>query len=356
MKKVTFLVPTLRGGGAERVVSRLTSYLARSNSISVATWDDTSRAYDFGGSLISLNLPAKGSYPLKAVQLIRRAHSIAQYCNTNAVDKVCSFMESASIPLLLAKPLLNRHVRLTIAIRIAPRFFGPLTSLVIRNLYQMADSIVMQTNQGKEDAVSIWGFDKDKCHVIPNPLDSSLLSPTPSFTSRKEGLIVAIGRLEQQKRFDLLLNAFSRLPTNIAQQLVILGSGAKMDELKELSVKLGVSNRVQFLGHLADPTIWLDQCSLFVLSSDFEGFPNALAEAMARGCPIVCTNCDTGPREMIQDGISGLLTPINDASALTKSINYMLEHKAFARSCGIEARRKSEDWTIDQIAPMWLCH
>jgi glycosyltransferase involved in cell wall biosynthesis len=160
--------------------------------------------------------------------------------------------------------------------------------------------------------------------------------------------------LAPQKRFVDLISAFSRLPRHIATQLVIVGSGSELSALSTCARVNHVQDRVCFLGETADVMHWLDRCSLFVLSSAFEGFPNALAEAMARGCAVVSTDCETGPAEMIEHDASGLLVPVGEIGALSSAMFRVLDSQVLASQFGVAARQRAESWSLEKIVPMWI--
>jgi len=351
---LAFVVPTLRGGGAERVVSRLSSCLARTVPTVVISWDARDPAYVFGGHVVDAGLPAAKSIVLKVVRQQQRKNKIRGLLSHFGVTRVVSFMESASIPVLLARESLGAGVHVTVAIRISPSFFGPMQRLQIRYLYPRADRIVLQTDAGRAHAVNSLGLPAGKCRVIPNPVDSQFLGPPRVFSSRIPGLVVGVGRLEAQKRFADLIAAFACLPRRLASRLVIVGSGSEFGFLSECAQRFQVGERVSLVGETPDVIHWLDRCSAFVLASEFEGFPNALAEAMARGCPVVSTDCETGPCEMIKHGVSGLLVPVGDVGALSRSISQILDDREFALKVGSEARQAAEKWSLERIAPLWL--
>jgi glycosyltransferase involved in cell wall biosynthesis len=202
--------------------------------------------------------------------------------------------------------------------------------------------------------VNEWGFSAEKCRVIPNPLDPQFLGSLPAHSSRIPGLVVAVGRLEPQKRFRDLISAFADLRRNQASRLVIVGSGSELRALAEYVRERHVEDRVTFAGPTSDVMYWLDRCSLFVLSSGFEGFPNSLAEAMARGCAVVSTDCQTGPSEMVAHGVSGLLVPVGDVAALSVAMRQVLDNQEFASRLGTAARRTAEKWSLESIAPLWV--
>jgi GalNAc-alpha-(1->4)-GalNAc-alpha-(1->3)-diNAcBac-PP-undecaprenol alpha-1,4-N-acetyl-D-galactosaminyltransferase len=351
---IALIIPTLQSGGAERVVSHLSRHFAARQRVAVITWDGRNPAYGLGGELIDLELPAQPSLVGKLRQQRRRIRSLAGALERLHADQAIGFMESANVPLILARRHLNRPLHLTVSIRISPSALGWLESWNMKRLYPRADRIVVQTQAGLTAIVKEWGFAPERCRVIPNPIPESLLVPPPPHSTREAGLIVAVGRLDPQKSFHSLIEAFSRLPPAIASRLVILGDGPLKESLGHRISELAIADRVQLMGQTRDVSQWLDRASLFVLSSRYEGFPNALAEAMARACPIVSTDCRTGPGEMLRHGHSGLLVPVDDQQALESAMIRLLTDRRFASECGDMARSTAEKWNVESIAPLWL--
>jgi GalNAc-alpha-(1->4)-GalNAc-alpha-(1->3)-diNAcBac-PP-undecaprenol alpha-1,4-N-acetyl-D-galactosaminyltransferase len=351
---MAFIIPTLEGGGAERVVSHLSTYFAQRQRVAVITWDGRNPAYPIGGELIDLDLPARPTLIGKAMQQQRRIRSLSAALDRLEAVQAIAFMEAASVPLILAKKRLRRQPHITVSIRTAPSAFGRLSRWNMMRLYPRADRIAVQTQSGLQTYLAQWGFAADKCRVIANPISPAFLIPPPAYSSREPGLVVAVGRLSPEKAFHALIAAIAGIPRAVASRLVILGEGPLRESLQRRIAELELSDRVQLLGSTTDVVSWLDRASLFVLSSQFEGFPNALAEAMARACPIVSTDCRSGPGEMLSHERSGLLIPVDDPLALGSAILRMLTDHRLATECGHQARSAAEKWAIERIAPLWL--
>lgn len=354
MDVIAILVPTLQGGGAERVASRLSLQFSTTHRVLLVTWDGRHPAYEFGGQLIDLMHPSSSTILGKVFRVWRRHLALAKVLEENHVTHAIALMESVGIPLAMAKRRFSLSLRATVSVRNAPDRVPFLMRKVASWWYRSADCVVVQTNDGLQRLYSQWALPEARCRVIPNPIPTEWLADVIPFKRRQVGLVVAAGRLEPQKDFKLLLQAMSRIHPSVPWRLVILGEGSQRTSLQTLASKLGISDRVQLPGYVQDVRAWLDQARLFVLSSRHEGFPNALAEAMARACPVISTDCPTGPGEMIEHGRSGWLVPVGDMAALTNAMNEALLDHRRAELFGCAARRRAEDWAIDRIAPKWL--
>ncbi len=187
----------------------------------------------------------------------------------------------------------------------------------MRHFYSRLDGLVTVSQGVKDDVVAITGMDPRTIRVIPNPvitpgLADAARQPTghPWVDEKDLPLIIAVGRLTRQKDFPTLLRAFARVAAGHPARLVILGEGAEREGLLALADELGIGGRVALPGFQSNPHAWVAPADLFVLSSRWEGSPNALTEAMALGVPVVATDCPSGPSELLQEGrVAPLVTP-----------------------------------------------
>ena len=156
--------------------------------------------------------------------------------------------------------------------------------------------------------------------------------------------MVAAGRLEFQKGHDVLLRAFAASAACAELDLVILGEGSLEATLKAQARALGVAERVRFQGFEPNPWAWFARARAFVLASRWEGFPNALLEAMACGAPVIASACDFGPREAVEPGRSGLLVPPGDVEALRSALDLLLSDPDLGRRFGLAAAARAQDF------------
>jgi glycosyltransferase involved in cell wall biosynthesis len=211
--------------------------------------------------------------------------------------------------------------------------------LPLRVLYPMADAVVAVSKGVATDVRRITGLPFHKIHVIPNPVVTPkmfLLAREPVdhpwFLDHSTPVMMGMGRLTRQKDFPTLLRAFAAVRSQRFCRLMVVGKGRDRPKLKRLAEVLGIQDDVDFPGFVANPYGFLSRAALFVLSSIWEGSPNALAEAMALGVPVVATDCPSGPREILQGGLYGALVPMGDADALAQAMAETLAHppdKAF---------------------------
>ena len=201
-----------------------------------------------------------------------------------------------------------------------------------RRSYPFADFAVGISRGTTAELEGIPGMARDRIHTIHNPVVSADLdrkareSPHhPWFDDRPCPVILAIGRMRKVKDFSTLLRAFARLLVQRPARLIVLGEGRLRPALRSLAQELGIAEQVDFPGFKENPYAFLARADLFVLSSRNEALPTVLIEAMACGCPVVSTDCPSGPREILEDGRLGPLVPVGDAEALAEAMARVLD-------------------------------
>lgn len=220
--------------------------------------------------------------------------------------------------------------------------------------FRLADGAVFQLPKVAEYYDNIKG----PTAIIPNPVNEQTIYIDSSFSSRQD-LIVTVGRIDLfQKRHDVLIQAFALfLVKHPSYRLVIYGKGESSDEekLKNLIEEKGLQEKVELAGEVKNPIEHIRDAKFFVLSSDFEGIPNALIEAMSIGLPCISTDCRPGGAAMlIEHGKNGLLVPMGDAEGLCNEMNYMATHPELADSIGEEARKINLRFSDNSIISKWV--
>ncbi len=196
-----------------------------------------------------------------------------------------------------------------------------------RNIYKQADSLIAVSSGVASDISNITGTPLEKIHTIPNPVvtpDMEALAGKSIehdwFTPKDKPVLVGLGRLDHQKNFEALIRSVGKVREQIDCRLLILGEGRWRPRLERLIKALGMTASVQLPGFVENPYPYLARADLFVLSSLWEGSPNALSEALALGVPVVSTDCESGPREVLQNGKYGPLVSVGDTNAMASAI------------------------------------
>lgn len=275
---------------------------------------------------------------------LRRAHP----------DVVISFLDTTNLLTLMASWGLG--IPVVVSERNDPREYsiGLAWSVLRSMLYRYADTVVVQSCAIRDWVLRLPGI--RATHVIPNPL--SPISNGSKQASRPHAsthAIIAMGRLVRQKGFDILIEAFSRCATKHPDwSLVILGEGPERGSLQILAASLGITDRVHLVGQVREPAAILKGADLFVLSSRYEGFPNALVEAMACQLPVVSTDCSSGgPRDIIRDGVDGILVPPKDVMALASAMDRLMMDDGQRQRLGRRAGDVVERFSINTVMKLW---
>jgi glycosyltransferase involved in cell wall biosynthesis len=335
--RIVFFIASTQCGGAERVAATLVSAWARrGHAVTLATWEAQGTIPFFAPSadveLVQLGVAGATRGVVGAVAAnLRRLRAVRACVRDRRADVVVAFGDTTNVTVLLSLTALG--VPVVVAERVDPARWplpAPWPSMR-RRLYPRAARVVVQT----EGAAAFFDALPRRPVVIPNPVASRPRFVAVSPARRRR--ILAVGRLVRQKGFDLLLEAFARVaPTVPDWELRIVGEGPEGESLRGLARRSGIESRVTFPGRVHPIDDELARADVFVLSSRFEGFPNALAEAMAGGLAVISFDCPSGPRELVRDGVDGLLVPPEDASALADALVALLSDPA--RRAGLAAR------------------
>ncbi|MCP3097525.1 glycosyltransferase [Myxococcus sp. K15C18031901] len=231
----------------------------------------------------------------------------------------------------------------------------------LRLLYPRMSRIVACGHDTARSFQELVPVPSDKLQVIPNFVDGATVraageAPLPDWAVPifQKPVVVAVGRLEPQKGFDVLIraHALSR-QRGVDANLLIVGVGSLEHELKALAESLGVASSVFMPGFASNPHALMRRAAAFALSSRFEGLPMVLLEALALGCPVVSTDCPSGPGELLAHGEHGVLVPVEDAPALSAALERVVSDAAWQRELSRRARARAEDLSSERALGAW---
>jgi len=350
-------------GGAERVATNLANAWAeRGDQITlVATYSKKGECFYSLSKNIELHYLADlvdNENRKDFLQQINRLLALRRLIKTIQPDVVLSFLSNVNIAALIA----TRWTKYPVIV--SERAYPPMIPLgtfyeKLRGwIYPYAASIVMQTSMGKQWVVD--NFPLGRSAVIPNSVVYPLVAfepklPVESVISEDRKVLLAVGRLDEQKGFDYLLLAFAKLAKEHQDwDLVILGEGPIRQSLISQIRTLELESRVHLPGRAGNVGDWYQRADLYVMSSRFEGFPNTLLEAMAHGCAVVSYDCDTGPRDIIRHEENGLLVnPMGDIPALALALDRLMKNDAARQEMGQKAIEVRVDYSLENIIKMW---
>jgi glycosyltransferase involved in cell wall biosynthesis len=225
-----------------------------------------------------------------------------------------------------------------------------------RKAYRAADCVLVNSTELAASLAGTLGLQPARLRVIHNPVDVETVrrraaEPPPGAPERR--YLVSVGRLQPQKGHDLLLRAFAASSVRADHDLVLVGEGPEEGNLLALAAALGIAGQVRFVGFSANPWAWVGQARLFVLPSRWEGFPNALAEALACGTAALAADCRFGPRELLEHGVSGWLVPPDDPEALRDAIDRLAGDDGLRLSLAAGGLRRVEALRLEAILPLY---
>ncbi len=330
-KHIAFFVPSLRGGGAEKMMIHLANSFAN-RGLQV----DLIMAEDSGVYEMPKNV---NKVCFKVSKLKYSSFPLIKYLHYKKPYVLIATMEHASIIAVLANFLARSRTKIIarVANTLSLSLQGtPLRRRLIRKygamfFYRFADRVVANSKGSAEDLIKTLKLKRDKVKVIYNPtvtpdiFEKAKEEVDHKWLKNKKSLVLlAVGRLHQQKDFPTLIKAFNKLKREA--KLIILGEGEKRKELEKLIKELNLEDSVDIPGFVDNPYAYMARADVYVLSSRWEGLPNTLIEAIACGTPVVSTNCPSGPSEILENGKYGKLVPVGDTNSLAEAIEEALEN------------------------------
>jgi glycosyltransferase involved in cell wall biosynthesis len=358
-----FYIYSLGSGGAERVTVNLANYWAgrgwRITVVTAATVADDIYVLNPAIARISLNLPQNGGNPgAKLTRAVKRAWALRRMLLNVKPDLAVAMMDTSCATLALAASGLRGIVPVGSLHNHPPciatnSLFHAIQSMTYRNL---AALFVLTRETAAWIAANTYAR---RIEVVPNPIPWPLAGGSPklnpdSICKPGRKLLLAAGRLVPQKGFDLLIEAFAHLAERHNDwDLTILGEGPERQRIEQTISERGLGTRVKLPGWAGNMPDWYRRARLYVMSSRHEGFPNTLAEAMAHGLPAVSFNCDTGPGDIIRDGIDGFLVPTEDVPALVASLERLMSDEDLCEAFGSAAKQARDRFSMERVTQMW---
>jgi glycosyltransferase involved in cell wall biosynthesis len=328
--KIAIFLPDFRKGGAQAMMINLANHWAETGNI-VTMVSGTSA----GGWMEKIspavqivcgtgNGALSGFIPLcKALKKENPDILFSALYHANIIASLAAFLT----PGYATRVVLSERNHLSSSLKDVPLLRRLLLYPLIVVSYRLADRIIAISNGVRDNLINDFHLPAEKALTVYNPVITpgfaEKISETAQhewFQNRDYPVVIAAGRLVPQKDYPTLLMAFARLTEKNRARLLILGTGYLELELKDLCLRLGIADRVAFIGQVDNPLAYMKQADLFVLSSAWEGFGNVLVEALYCGLPIVATNCPSGPSEILEGGKYGTLVPPKDPDALARAI------------------------------------
>ena len=363
-RRVVLVINNMGGGGAERVLATVANHLhgALGWSVTVLTLQAGPVRYPLlpGIEVRSLHggLLTVGARNLLGVPFL--AAELALYLRRHPADAVMSFLVRANLIHVLSTWFGNRR-RIVISERCATDALYKGNALrprmmrwLIGALYPWANRVIAISGGVKESLVRL-GVPPDLVRVIYNPQNLREITAAAGDVSapRPAGrpfTIVTVGRLTEQKDYPTLFQAFTQvLDGGLDARLVVFGEGPDAAKLHALARSLGIHERIDWRGWVPSPHAQMAACDLFVMTSRWEGFGNVIVEAMACGLPVVCTDCESGPREILGDGEYGMLVPVGDSAAVAGAMQRLATDRDLHATLRARGLARAREFDVSRI-------
>jgi glycosyltransferase involved in cell wall biosynthesis len=333
-RHIALFMPSLNGGGAQRVMLTLAEGFARAGRAADLVLAQATGEYrdqvPAGVRLVDLGAPGT----------LAGLPALTRYLRRERPTALLSTVSHANMVALWAKRVARVATRMVVResntmsenARECPRWRQRLVPSLARRCYPWADAIVAVSGGVALDLARTTGLPADRIRVLPNPIVTPELAEMareplshPWFSDGEPPVVLAVGRLAKQKDFPTLVRAFGLVLRQRPARLVILGEGTERAVLTSLAGVLGVEREVALPGFVSNPFPYMARAGVFVLSSAWEGMPGVLIQALACGASVVATDCESGPRELLRGGRFGRLVPVGDVEALAEAIASTLD-------------------------------
>lgn len=352
---VSLFVPSLGGGGAERVALNLAQGFAdRGLKIDLVLQNAV-------GTFMTKVPSGVRAIDLKSPGIVHKLFALMSYLRQEQPTVLVSILDNVNVA-AWAQRLTRVPTRVIVGVHntFSQDFRGlkgKLKPFLIRYSYPWADGIIAVSQGVAEDLAHLSGLALEDIRVIYNPV----LAPDvvqkaqepvdhPWFAVGEPPVILGVGRLVMQKDFPTLIRAFALVRQHHPARLMILGEGENRFQLEALVRELGLEEEVSLPGFVENPYAYMTRSAVFALSSAWEGFGNVLVEAMAVGTSVVSTNCPSGPSEILQGGTYGTLVPVGDVNALAEAILSTLTQPTNPDIL----RQRSQAFSVDRIVDQYL--
>ncbi len=354
--KITLVIHAMGSGGAERVMSIIANYWASYGwQVTLMTFVGPSQpsfyTLDSRINVQQLDIAGSSANAIDAiVNTWQRIRALRAAIIASKPNVVISFMNTANVLTIMA--CWNSNIPVIVSEHTYPAFAdtGKVWKLLMKLTYHRADLVTLLTQDALPFYPTTQGY---RSIVMPNPI----ITPLVEVTTEKllpSPTLIAIGRLHSVKGFDILIQAFHQIHNKYPDwHLSILGEGSSRPELEELRAKLQLINRVHLPGQVQNVNAHLHQADIFVMSSRSEGFPMALCEAMACGLPVVSSDCPSGPREIIENGVNGVLVVTENVDELANGLDVLMSDPIKRQKLAQAAPQVLKRFGLEQVMVLW---
>jgi GalNAc-alpha-(1->4)-GalNAc-alpha-(1->3)-diNAcBac-PP-undecaprenol alpha-1,4-N-acetyl-D-galactosaminyltransferase len=339
---IVFLVSSLGPGGAERVATTLCNeWSARGDQVTlVPTFSGGGKPfYEVSNNVEIIYLADLVSSGSKSPwNYVRRFFALRNLIRTKKPDVVISFLANVNVAAILTTSLLVAPVICCERRNPSSQPVSLFWEFACRMTYRFTDMLVVQTESVENTIGRLYPHLK-RVRTVANPLPDGVILIKKEDVARARKILLSLGRLSDEKQVDKIITAFTKISSDYPDwDLRIYGDGPMRAQLDNLIQSIGIQNRVFIMGRTITPWIVMAEADAFVMTSKYEGFPNALLEAMGVGLPCVVFDCPSGPKEITRDGQDAFLVPFDDESILEIKLRELMGNDALRIQMGKQAR------------------
>jgi len=347
MKKAAIVIADIQLGGGQRSALNLASALSKDHEVTLIVFHTVDQQYEVPYRLVNIECPDKFNVIGKAYNVLKRAFKLRQHFKAEQYDYIYGFMETANFPTAIAssESILSVHCN--------PRELSSYESILARALYPRAQHIVAVS----EDVATILRdeYKLKKVSRIYNLVSfDEVQQEGAAAYQHDKPYLVALGRLSEVKRLDILVEAYSKSALQNECDLLIVGEGEERASLESQIQTLGLQDKVTLTGSQSNPFQYLKGAEFLVLSSRTEAFPMVLIESLVLSCPVVATDCPTGPREIVVSCENGLLVENENVDALSAAMDRLYGDEKLLTYCRENALNSVQHLAADKVVEEWL--
>lgn len=352
-KTIALYISSMRKGGAERVVANLAQYFdEKGYHVVLVTTHKAEIEYEIPEKVKRI-LSEPDECELQSGRIRNfwaRFRKLRRIWKEEKPDVIVSFIGKNNMMAILTS--LGRGIPVAVSVRGEPgeEYYNGMLRFLARNLFRLADGVILQTKRCMDFFPR--GVRK-KAIILKNPVNPVFFREP--YRGEREKTIVAVGRVDENKNHEMLIRAFAGIAEEFPDyRLIIYGDGDKRQDLIELTKELKLEERISLPGNIDNVADAIYKTRVFVLSSNTEGMPNTLIEAMILGLTVVSTDCPCGgPAELITHGVNGLLSPVRDEKSMKENLQYVLNNLHKADSMANEAAKTSDIYDVNKVYLEW---
>ncbi len=354
MKRIALFINSLQKGGSERVMVNLAEYFYNQKyDVILVTQYKRENEYELLPQIRRIySEPEEEALTGSRIKnFLLRFRLLRDIWKNYQPDIILSFLGKNNLMAIATAAFLPAKVAVSVRGEPTMEYEGRLMQFLAKRMFRFADGVILQTERAKEFFPKAV---RKKSVILKNPLNPVFLEQKPVL--QRDNVIVAAGRLDENKNHIMLIHAFVRIAGEYPEmKLIIYGEGELRERLTALVAEKELSDRIMLPGSIDHVAEEIARAKIFALTSNTEGMPNSIIEAMVLGTPVISTDCPCGgPAALIEDGVNGLLVPVGDAYALADAMRKLLSDKELAHKIGENARKLAKELAPENVDREWL--